>query len=150
MRLDPWWKGGTVEGCNSGIVNRLKSRLVEKLKSYKDLEVWKVSMDFVIEIYLITSTFPSSERFGITNQIRRCAVSIPSNIAEGAGRRNTREFIHFLYISNGSLSELETQLEISSRLGYIKEFEPFINKIMHIRKMLINLIHALNQKLNSL
>jgi four helix bundle protein len=120
-----------------------------KLKSYKDLEVWNVSMDFVIEIYKLTATFPSLEKFGITNQIRRSAVSIPSNIAEGAGRRNTREFIQFLYISNGSLSELETQLEIAFRLNYIKDYEPVVLKIMHIRKMLINLILALNKKLNT-
>ena len=121
---------------------------MEKLKSYKDLELWKVAMDFVIDIYHITEVFPSSEKFGLTNQIRRSAVSIPSNIAEGAGRRNTREFIHFLYISNGSLSELETQLEIAFRLKYIKDLEPCLQKIMLIRKMLIKLIQALNKKLN--
>jgi four helix bundle protein len=120
---------------------------MEKLKSYKDLEVWKVSMDFVVEVYKLTSFFPASEKYGITNQIRRSAVSIPSNIAEGAGRRNTREFIHFLYISNGSLSELETQLEIAFRLSYLKDHDSLIIKIMHIRKMLINLIHALDKKL---
>ncbi|MDX9906152.1 MAG: four helix bundle protein [Bacteroidales bacterium] len=120
---------------------------MEKLKSYKDLEVWKVSMDFVIDIYRITSTFPTAEKFGLTNQIRRSAVSIPSNMAEGSGRRNTREFIQFLYISNGSLSELETQLEIAFRLNYIKDYDSIVLKIMHIRKMLINLIHALNKKL---
>lgn len=122
---------------------------MEKLKSYKDLEVWKVSMDFVVEIYSRTGSFPTSERYGITSQIRRSAVSIPSNIAEGAGRRNTKEFIHFLYIANGSLSELETQLEIAFRLNYIKDYNPLILNIMHIRKMLINLIHALHLKLES-
>jgi len=122
---------------------------MEKLKSYKDLEVWKVSMEFVTEIYQITSKFPSSELYGLSAQIRRCAVSIPSNIAEGAGRKNTREFIQFLYVSNGSLSELETQLEIAFRLGYITDPESCNNRIMHVRKMLVNLIRALNQKLNS-
>lgn len=135
------WNGGMVEWWNGETVN------MDKLKSYKDLEVWKVSMDFVIDIYRITSTFPTSEKFGLTNQIRRSAVSIPSNIAEGAGRRNTREFIQFLYISNGSLSELETQLEIAFRLNYIKDYDSIVLKIMHIRKMLINLIHVLNKKL---
>jgi four helix bundle protein len=122
---------------------------MEKLKSYRELEVWKVSMEFVTEIYRITSKFPSSELYGLSAQIRRCAVSIPSNIAEGAGRKNTREFIQFLYVSNGSLSELETQLEIAFRLGYVTDPEPCNNRIMHIRKMLVNLIRALNQKLNS-
>jgi len=79
----------------------------------------------------------------------KCAVSIPSNIAEGAGRKNTREFIQFLYVSNGSLSELETQPEIAFRLGYITDPESCNNRIMHVRKMLVNLIRALNQKLNS-
>jgi len=123
--------------------------MAEKLKSYKDLEVWKASMDLVVESYKVTSTFPSSEKFGLINQIRRCAVSIPSNIAEGAGRRNTREFIQFLYVSNGSLSELETQYEIAYRLNYIKDYDLIVLKIMHIRKMLINLIHALIKKLNN-
>ncbi|MCK9401672.1 MAG: four helix bundle protein [Bacteroidales bacterium] len=122
---------------------------MEKLKSYRELEVWKVSMEFVTEIYQITSKFPSSELYGLSAQIRRCAVSIPSNIAEGAGRKNTREFIQFLYVSNGSLSELETQLEIAFRLRYITDPEPCNNRIMHVRKMLVNLIRALNQKLNS-
>jgi len=122
---------------------------MEKLKSYRELEVWKVSMEFVTEIYQITSKFPSSELYGLSAQIRRCAVSIPSNIAEGAGRKNTREFIQFLYVSNGSLSELETQLEIAFRLGYITDPESCNNRIMHVRKMLVNLIRALNQKLNS-
>ena len=122
---------------------------MEKLKSYRELEVWKVSMEFVTEIYQITSKFPSSELYGLSAQIRRCAVSIPSNIAEGAGRKNTREFIQFLYISNGSLSELETQLEIAFRLGYLTEIEYFTEKIKYIRKMLVNLIYALERKLKT-
>jgi four helix bundle protein len=121
---------------------------VGKIKSYKDLEVWKVSVDFVIEIYTLTAKFPSSELYGLASQIRESAVSIPSNLAEGAGRRNTREFIQFLYISNGSLSELETQLEIAFRLGYLTNLENLTDKIKHIRKMLISLIHALERKLN--
>ncbi|MCK9401674.1 MAG: four helix bundle protein [Bacteroidales bacterium] len=85
----------------------------------------------------------------LANQIRRCAVSIPSNLAEGSGRKNTREFIQFLYISNGSLSELETQMEIAFRLGYFTDLENYTEKIKYIRKMLVNLIRALNQKLNN-
>ena len=122
---------------------------MDKLKSYKDLEVWKVAMDLVIDIYQITGTFPSHELYGLSSQMRRCALSIPSNIAEGAGRRNTKEFIQFLYISNGSLSELETQIEISFRLKYLKEMEIFIDKIKHIRIMLLNLIQALKKKLSN-
>ena len=104
-------------------------------------------MELVQEIYKVTAKFPSSELYTLTSQMRRCAISIPSNIAEGAGRRNTREFIQFLYVSNGSLSELETQLEIAKRLNYITDTESIDHRIRHIRKMLSNLIKALNQKL---
>ncbi|MFO7613791.1 MAG: four helix bundle protein [Bacteroidales bacterium] len=120
-----------------------------KLNSYKDLEIWKVSMDFVTEIYKLTGKFPKSELYGLTNQIRKSAVSVPSNLAEGSGRKNTREFIQFLYISNGSLSELETQLEIAYNLGYYSNNEYYNDKIKYIRKMLVSLIYALERKLNS-
>jgi four helix bundle protein len=123
--------------------------MAERLKSYKELEVWKASMDFVVEIYKITEAFPGTERYGLISQIRRSSVSIPSNIAEGAGRKNTGEFIQFLYVSNGSLSEVETQLEIAKRLNYIENNDDCTNRIKHIRTMLINLIKALNQKLNN-
>ena len=106
-------------------------------------------MDFVVDIYKLTKSFPTLELYGLTNQIRRSAVSVPSNIAEGSGRKNTREFIQFLYVSNGSLSELETQLELAHRIGYISNIENIIEKIKHIRKMLINLIRALENKLTS-
>jgi four helix bundle protein len=130
-------------------VERWKSERVERLKSYRDLEVWKISMELVTDIYGVTGSFPSHELYGLTSQMRRCAVSIPSNLAEGAGRRNTKEFIQFLYISNGSLSELETQIEIAFRLKYLKETEVLIDKIKHIRIMLLNLIQALKKKLSN-
>ena len=117
-----------------------------KLNSYKELEVWKVSMDFVTEIYQLTMNFPSNELYGLTNQMRRSAISIPSNLAEGSGRRNTKEFIQFLYISNGSLSELETQIEIAFRLGYLTDIESPMQRIRFLRKMLVNLIHSLETK----
>jgi len=118
---------------------------MEKMKSYKDLQVWKISMDFVIEVYKLTDKFPSSELYGLTNQIRRSSVSIPSNMAEGSGRKNTKEYIQFLYISKGSLLELETQLEISNRLGYIKDIEYLNGRIKYMRTMLVNLIHSLER-----
>lgn len=114
-----------------------------KTNSYKDLQVWKVAMELVILVYNITGKFPKSELFGLTSQARRSAVSIPSNIAEGAGRRNPKEFIHFLYISKASLLELETQLELSKRLDYIHDIGTIDNKIKYIRTMLVNLIHSL-------
>jgi four helix bundle protein len=91
---------------------------VGNVKSHKDLKVWQESMDLVIQIYKISEDFPKHEIYGLSSQIRRAAVSIPSNIAEGAGRSGEKEFIRFLYIALGSLSEVETQLEISQRLNY--------------------------------
>lgn len=82
---------------------------------YKDLEVWKQSMVLVTEVHQATGDFPKEELFGLVSQMRRAAVSIPSNIAEGCGRKNTKEYIQFLYISKGSLFELETQIEIAYR-----------------------------------
>jgi four helix bundle protein len=118
---------------------------MEKTNSYKDLQVWKVSMEFVIEVYKLTSLFPKTEIYGLTNQIRRSSVSIPSNIAEGSGRKNLKEFIHFLYISKASLLELETQIEISKRLGYINDVNNLNDKIKYIRIMLVKLIHSLEK-----
>jgi four helix bundle protein len=90
------------------------------IRNYRDLIAWQKAMDFVTEVYRITSTFPREELYGLTNQLRRCSVSIPSNIAEGQGRRTDPEFAHRLSIAHGSLREAETQLLISERLGYLK------------------------------
>ena len=116
------------------------------IKSYRDLEVWKVSMDFVVELYGILATFPANEKYGITSQMKRASVSVPSNIAEGASRKSTREFIRFLYIANGSLSELETQLELATRLEFMTDPAKLNQRIRYIRSMLISLIHALEKK----
>ena len=117
------------------------------IQTHKDLEVWKVSVEFVTEIYKLTNSFPKSELFGLTSQIRRAAISIPSNIAEGAARKNTKEFVQFLYVSLGSLSEIETQLIISKNLEYIKDEDLSMDKIRYIRILLTRLIKALNNKL---
>lgn len=119
---------------------------MEKILSYKDLQVWKDSMDFVVDIYRLTQNFPHSELYGLTSQLRRSSVSVPSNIAEGSGRKYTKEYVRFLYISKGSLFEVETQLEISSRLGYTKNADYFSERIKHIRVMLTSLIHSLERK----
>jgi four helix bundle protein len=100
----------------------------------------------VVEIYKLTEKFPTSELYGLTSQMRRCSVSVPSNIAEGSCRKNTKEYVQFLYISNGSLSELETQLEIGNKLGYFSDIENFNKKIRYIRTMLLNLIRSLDKK----
>jgi four helix bundle protein len=104
-------------------------------------------MDFVIEIYNLTDKFPSDERFGLTSQLRRAGVSIPSNIAEGAGRFYVKEFIRFLHISMGSLSEVETQLEIARRRGYIESIESQRHMIVRIRQMIHGLMKQLGREL---
>jgi four helix bundle protein len=88
------------------------------MKSYRDLKVWELGMDIAVAVYKVTSQFPDSERYGLTNQLRRCANSIPSNIAEGHGRCSTKEMLRFLSIARGSLAELETQLLLSKRLEF--------------------------------
>jgi four helix bundle protein len=114
---------------------------LRKSRSYRDLEVWKLSIDLVKERYSITNGFPPTEIYGLTNQIRRAAVSIPSNIAEGQGRNSQKEFKQFLAISLGSISELETQLIISNTIGYLEEEElnDFLEKLDRIRKMIKSL-----------
>ncbi len=115
------------------------------IRSYKDLEVWKKGIGLVKQIYIITRKFPKEEIYGLVNQMRRCAVSIPSNIAEGKTRQHTNEYIQFLYIALGSCAELETQIIISKELSYInKEVEEeFLEKVDHIGRMIRNLIKSL-------
>ena len=103
-------------------------------------------MDFVELIYKITGEFPESEKFGLISQLRRAAISIPSNLAEGAGRKSTKEFIQFLYIALGSSSEIETQLEIAMRLGYMKNQANTFDLLTDIRKLMQGLIRSLKKK----
>jgi four helix bundle protein len=109
-----------------------------KSRSYHDLEVWKLAIDFVKQIYEITDNFPTSEKFGLVNQIRRAAVSIPSNIAEGQSRNSTKEFRQFLAISLGSLAELETQLIIAKEIGYLPQsvLDGLLSPLDRMRKMI--------------
>ena len=113
-------------------------------KPHKKLEVWKQSMGIVTELYKVTKGFPKEEKYVLTDQIKRSAISVPSNIAEGAGRHTKKEFINFLHIAQGSLSELDTQLEIALRLGYLKhDTYKFVDKYMtDIDKMLTGLIKS--------
>ncbi len=121
------------------------------IQTYKDLEVWKRSMELVKNTYLVSTNFPKNEVYGLTSQIRRAAVSVPSNIAEGWGRSTTGLFVQSLRISRGSLLELETELTIARELNYLSEEEltPLNQLITESGKMLNSLIHKLENKKNS-
>ena len=116
--------------------------------THKDLEVYKHSLDLVEWIYQLTASFPSSENFGLTSQLRRASVSLPSNIAEGSSRGSTKDFIRFLNMASGSLAEIETQLIIAERIGYITFSEDLKTSIITIRKMLYRLKQSLSKKLS--
>lgn len=115
------------------------------MHNFKNLTVWQKSIDLTIEIYSLTRNFPPEEKYGLTSQIRRAAVSVPSNIAEGAGRRSHKDFKHFLSISNGSIFELETQIVAAHRLNLIDEtlMNEIIAKICEVQKMLYGLEKAI-------
>lgn len=115
------------------------------MKTHQDLEVWQRGIDFVTQVYKLTGTFPTSELYGLTNQIRRATVSIPSNIAEGAARNTKKDFNHFLAITLGSIAELETQFIISKNLDFLKkiDFESLMTELVTIRKMTIGLKKSL-------
>ena len=118
------------------------------VKTYRDLVVWQKSMVLVTEVYEISKKFPKDELYGLTSQLRRCAISLPSNIAEGYGRNSTNDYIHFLRIASGSLYELQTQMEISLNLQYIdrREFENLYELSREIERMLSSLIRKLRKK----
>ena len=115
------------------------------VKTHKDLNVWKEAIRLAKQIYLITRKLPDDEKYGMSSQLKRSAISIPSNIAEGAGRNSIKEYIKFLYVSLGSLSELETQLILSYELGLITDITANQN-VELVRKMLLGLIKALKSK----
>ena len=119
------------------------------ITTYKDFTVWQKSMDLVVEVYKVVKLLPKYETYGLADQMRRAAVSIPSNIAEGQGRNSTVEFIRFLNIARGSRCELDTQLQICVRLEYVKnvDVEPAINLSVEVRKMLSSLIKKLKDSL---
>jgi four helix bundle protein len=106
-------------------------------------------MDFVADLYTELENFPAHEKFGLTSQLQRAAVSIPSNIAEGAARKNTRELLQFLHVARGSISELDTQLELCLRIGHLKStnYEKLTTRLNEIGKMLNGLIASLARKL---
>jgi len=111
-------------------------------KPHKKLDVWQMAMDLVIEIYRITESFPKEEKYGLSNQVRGAAVSVPSNIAEGAARQTKKEFVNYLHMAQGSLSELDTQLEVAGRLAFLdaKTWEHLDKMLQRVDKMLTGLI----------
>ncbi len=117
------------------------------IRSYRDLTVWQDAMDLVVQIYSLTKSLPDDERFGLTSQLRRAAVSIPSNIAEGWGRNRTGEYIQHLRYASGSLREVETQLLIANRVGFLSEDEvsPALKSCDEISRMLRALIRSLEK-----
>lgn len=116
---------------------------MERISSYKDLIVWQKSVELVSKVYEITRLFPEEEKYGLTSQIRRSAVSIPSNIAEGYGRGSSKTYLQFLSIARGSLFELETQFHIARKLNFISvndDIEIIISEISRMLNALINKI----------
>lgn len=116
------------------------------MNNHKELKVYQKAMELVTGIYRLTSDFPSEEKFGLSSQMRRAAISIPSNIAEGAARKNTKEYIQFLHHALGSAAEIETQLDLSNRLGFAENIEMLNHTNNEIIYMLTGLIKALKNK----
>ena len=116
------------------------------MHNYKQLKLWEKAIELVVDIYQVTATFPTEEKYGLTSQIRRCAISISSNIAEGAGRNSDKEFCHFLSNAQGSSFELETQIIVSEKLTLItkEKCETICNKLIELQKMNYNLQIKIN------
>jgi four helix bundle protein len=115
------------------------------VKRYHDLFAWQKAMDLAEQVYQISKAFPREELYGLTSQIRRSAVSVPSNIAEGHCRNGRREFVHHLSIALGSLGELETQLILAQRLGYLGENAPIFELASETGRLLVGLMHSLER-----
>ena len=121
---------------------------MEESRAHKNLDVWKRSIELSKMIYQITSSFPSTEQFGLISQMRRAVVSIPSNLAEGAARSGRKEFLQFINIAQGSLSELDAQVELSKELGFLdqKDYNDILAELKMISKQLFGLAKAIKGK----
>jgi len=119
------------------------------MRPHYNLNVWKEAIELVKETYDVTRLFPKEERYLLANQMRRAAVSVPSNIAEGAARNGSREFLRFLYISRGSLCELETQLLIAKQLSYTRDITRIMNKVNTVFALTNGLIRNLRIKISN-
>lgn len=118
------------------------------MKSHKDLDVWRAAIDLARDVYEVTKAYPKEEQYGLVSQMRRSAVSIASNIAEGAARQGTKEFVHFLYVAVGSANELDTQLEISraANVGKAMDLERVQAEVNRVVMMLRGLIRAMKAR----
>jgi four helix bundle protein len=115
-------------------------------RKHRDLRAWQAAVELVEVVYQVTAAFPREEVFGITSQMRRAALSIPANLAEGAARGSTKELLHFLRIASGSLSELDTHLEIAGRLGFVNDQTLLTRKIEEVFALLVALAASLQRK----
>lgn len=117
-------------------------------RSHRDLKVWQISLDVTETLYRLTTDWPKHEQFGLISQVRRAAVSVPANIAEGAGRRTPGEFLHFVGIARGSLAELETLLIVARRLDYIDEptYRAIFNDLLELGRMATGLLRTLEER----
>lgn len=117
-------------------------------RSHRDLKVWQIALDMTETLYRVTADWPKAEQYGLVSQVRRAAVSVPANIAEGAGRRTPGEFMHFIGIARGSLAELETLLIIARRLGYIEEpsFRAIMDDLFELGRMTTGLLKSISDR----
>ena len=117
----------------------------DKIKNFKDLKIWQKGIELTKSIYQLSGNFPYEEKFGITGQMRRSSISVPSNIAEGFMRQHNKEYKQFLYISLGSLAELETQVILSEELGFVEKIhiQSILSNIQELNKMIMGLIKCL-------
>jgi four helix bundle protein len=118
------------------------------MHNYRELKIWQRSMDFVVKVYEVTAGFPKEERYGLTSQLRSCAVSVPSNISEGAGRGTNRQFKRFLEISMGSANEAQTQIELAYRVKYLDKqtADSLIDEALQIYKMILAFYNSLQDE----
>lgn len=121
------------------------------MHNFEKLKIWQKAMDITVEVYKISELLPNDERFNLIHQIKKCAISIPSNIAEGSGRNHNKEFIQFLGIANGSTFELITQLILAKRLNLIdkKIIQPIINQLIEVSNMNFSFQKTLNLNINT-
>ena len=119
-----------------------------EMQNHRDLKVWQISIDLVETVYRLSRDWPNHELYGLVSQVRRASVSVPANIAEGAGRRSTGEFIQFVGIARGSLAELETLFVVAGRLGYLDDsvLDHLLSDVAEVGRMLTGLMHSLRDR----